>query len=217
MQIVNHVPEPHHSIGKFLSEDPVIHRTSTIHNCKMGVYSEVMAGCYCKEITLGNYSYLATDVKAIWCEIGHFTSIASHCVINPGNHPYHRVTQSHCTYRRKQYGFADTDDDEFFQWRKDSKVTIGNDVWMGHGVYVMPGATISDGAVVAAGSVVTRNNPIRPYEIVAGSPAKMVKKRFSDDIIEKLLFIKFWNWDRAKLEENFDLFNDLERFVQIHT
>jgi phosphonate metabolism protein (transferase hexapeptide repeat family) len=174
----------------------------------------VEAGCFCNEITLGDYSYLSTSVRAIWCKIGKFSSIASHCVINPGNHPYQRVTQSHCTYRCRQYGFADQDDEAFFEWRRQDAVTIGHDVWLGHGVYVMPGATIADGAVVAAGSVVTRNRPVGPYEIAAGSPAKPVKKRFPERIIDRLLEIRFWDWPREKLEQRFKDLYDVTAFVE---
>jgi phosphonate metabolism protein (transferase hexapeptide repeat family) len=168
----------------------------------------VEAGCFCNEITLGDYSYLSTCVRAIWCDIGKFSSIASHCVINPGNHPYQRVTQSHCTYRCRQYGFADQDDAGFFERRRQDAVTIGHDVWLGHGVYVMPGAAI------AAGSVVTRNRPVGPYEIAAGSPAKPIKKRFSDRIIDRLLKIRFWDWPREKLEQGFKDLYDVEAFIE---
>ncbi|AWN51770.1 hypothetical protein DK412_08785 [Methylobacterium sp. 17Sr1-1] len=64
---------------------------------------------------------------------------------------------------------------------------IGNDVWIGAGVMMMPGITIGDGAVVAAGSVVTKDVP--PYSIVGGSPAKLIKRRFSDEIYERMLSV----------------------------
>lgn len=199
---------------KKLSPMPLVHETSTVIRSRLGEYTEVDANCFCNEITLGNYSYLSTSVRAIWCDIGRFSSIASHCVINPGNHPYQRVTQSHCTYRCRQYGFANQDDDEFFKWRKRDSVIIGHDVWLGHGVYVMPGATIATGAVVAAGSVVTRTHPVGPYEIAAGSPAKPVKKRFPEEIISRLLEIRFWDWPREKLEQAFKDLYDIETFIQ---
>lgn len=214
MHTIYQVSDNNELVEKQLSRTPLIHSSSTVISSLFGDFTEVEAHCFCNEIALGDYSYLSTSVRALYCEIGKFTSIASHCVINPGNHPYHRVTQSHCTYRRKQYGFGDTDDADFFEWRKSQKVIIGHDVWLGHGVYVMPGAVIATGAVIAAGSVVTAKHPVGPYEIAAGSPAKAVKKRFSDEIIERLLDIRFWDWNREKMEKAFHDFSDVKTFLQ---
>jgi phosphonate metabolism protein (transferase hexapeptide repeat family) len=214
MHDITHLAANNELKQKKLFSRPLIHESSTVINSRFGEYTEIAAGCFCNEITLGDYSYLSSCVRAIWCDIGKFSSIASHCVINPGNHPYQRVTQSHCTYRCRQYGFADQDDDAFFEWRRQDVVTIGHDVWLGHGVYVMPGAKIATGAVVAAGSVVTRNRPVGPYEIAAGSPAKPVKKRFSDRTIDRLLEIQFWDWPREKLEQGFRDLYDVEAFIE---
>lgn len=214
MHDITHLAANNELKQKKLFSRPLIHESSTVINSRFGEYTEIEAGCFCNEITLEDYSYLSSCVRAIWCDIGRFSSIASHCVINPGNHPYQRVTQSHCTYRCRQYGFADQDDDAFFEWRRQDAVTIGHDVWLGHGVYVMPGAKIATGAVVAAGSVVTRNRPVGPYEIAAGSPAKPVKKRFSDRTIDRLLEIRFWDWPREKLEQGFRDLYDVEAFIE---
>ena len=198
---------------KHLGTTPLIHPTASVLNSRLGDYTEIEADCFCNEISLGSYSYLSSSVRAVWCDIGSFVSIASHCVINPGNHPYHRVTQNHCTYRRKQYGFADSDDTDFFKWRKEQKTDIGHDAWLGHGVYVMPGAAIGIGAVVAAGAVVTKKHPVEPYTIAAGVPARKIKMRFDKNIIRRLLEIRYWDWDREKLKKAFPDFNNVNRFV----
>ncbi|QGZ38117.1 virginiamycin A acetyltransferase [Pseudoduganella flava] len=79
---------------------------------------------------------------------------------------------------------------------------IGNDVWIGYDVLVMPGVTIGDGAIVAARSVVTADVP--PYAIVGGNPARVLKKRFDDETIARLLAIRWWDrpaeWVTANLE-----------------
>lgn len=82
---------------------------------------------------------------------------------------------------------------------------IGNDVWIGQNVTIMPGVKIGDGAIVAANSTVTKN--VEPYTIVGGNPAKVIKKRFSDEIIELLLELQWWDWDEEKI------FNNLEQLV----
>ncbi len=80
---------------------------------------------------------------------------------------------------------------------------IGNDVWIGAETMIMPGVKIADGAVIGARSLVTKN--IGPYEIWGGNPAKMIKKRFCDEDIQKLLDIKWWDWDIKKIKENLPL------------
>ncbi len=77
---------------------------------------------------------------------------------------------------------------------------IGNDVWFGHESVIMPGVTIGDGAIIAAKALVTKNVP--PYTIVGGNPAKVIRKRFDDATIAKLLEIKWWDWDYAKITAN---------------
>ncbi len=80
---------------------------------------------------------------------------------------------------------------------------VGNDVWIGIDATIMAGVTIGDGAIIAAKSVVTKD--VEPYTIVGGNPAKVIKKRFDDKTIKKLLKIKWWNWDTEKIEKNRDL------------
>jgi chloramphenicol O-acetyltransferase type B len=76
---------------------------------------------------------------------------------------------------------------------------IGSDVWIGAETMIMPGITIGDGAVIAARSLVTKN--IGSYEIWGGNPAKLIKKRFDDDKIEKLLKMKWWDWDLSNIKK----------------
>lgn len=79
---------------------------------------------------------------------------------------------------------------------------IGNDVWIGTESLIMPGIHIGDGAVIAARAVVTKN--VGPYEIWGGNPAKLIKKRFTDEEIQQLLEIQWWNWDVATIKRNLD-------------
>lgn len=74
---------------------------------------------------------------------------------------------------------------------------IGNDVWIGYNSTIMPGIKIGDGAIIATNSTVTKN--VEPYSIVGGNPAKEIKKRFTKEQIEKLLEIKWWNWEIEKI------------------
>jgi len=191
---------------------PQIHPSARVSDCVIGCYTDIGANWTLIESRLGDYSYLAgSDGMAIYTDIGKFCSIASHAVINPGDHPMERVTQHHCTYRRRRYGFAATDDEEVFEWRRRNRCRIGHDVWIGTGAKIMAGVCIGIGAVVAAGAVVTRD--VAPYQVVAGVPAQPLRMRFSSDIIERLMAIAWWDWDRLTLEQRFGDLSNLEGFL----
>ena len=85
-------------------------------------------------------------------------------------------------------------------WDNKGDTVIGNDVWIGYDAIIMPGVKIGDGAIIGTRAVVTKDIP--PYTIVGGVPAKPIRKRFDDKTIEKLLSIKWWNWDKEKIKQN---------------
>ena len=84
-------------------------------------------------------------------------------------------------------------------YKPSMKVEIGNDVWIGEGACIVSGVKIGDGAVIGAHAVVTKN--VEPYSIVAGVPAKEIRKRFDDTVIHKLLELKWWDWSEDKLKK----------------
>lgn len=92
-------------------------------------------------------------------------------------------------------------------------VVIGNDVWIGANVIILPGVKVGDGAILAAGAVVTKN--VEPYSIVGGVPAKHIKYRFSQEMREAFLRIKWWDWPIEKIKENRELFYQPELFCQV--
>ena len=160
---------------------------------------------------MNDYSYNAGDNQIIYAEIGKFSNIASHVRINPGNHPMERVTLHHITYRRAMYGLGQ-DDDSFFEWRRSHRCRIGHDTWIGHNAVIMPGVTVGTGAVIGSGAVVTKD--VEPYMIAVGVAAKPMRSRFPDEVIEKLLALAWWDWDRPTLEARFDDLYDIHRFVE---
>lgn len=85
-------------------------------------------------------------------------------------------------------------------WDNKGDIVIGNDVWIGYDAIIMSGVTIGDGAIIGTRAIVT--NDVPPYTIVGGIPAKVIKKRFRDDIILKLLKIKWWDWPYEKIKAN---------------
>ncbi|WP_352792424.1 CatB-related O-acetyltransferase [Mesorhizobium sp. M0771] len=95
-------------------------------------------------------------------------------------------------------------------------ISVGNDVWIGHGAIILPGVSIGDGAIVGAGSVVTKDVP--PYAIVAGNAARLIRYRFAEDVIAKMLSIRWWEWSDEKVkQEAASLLGPIEAFVAQHS
>ena len=91
-------------------------------------------------------------------------------------------------------------------------VTVGNDVWIGARAIIMDGIKIGDGAIIGANSVVTKDVP--PYAIVAGCPAKLIRYRFSEDVINKLLELCWWDYPKEFIVNNLP-FDDVEECIKI--
>ncbi|WP_315781737.1 MULTISPECIES: chloramphenicol acetyltransferase [unclassified Bradyrhizobium] len=194
--------------GKSLSIHPTVDPTATLHDVRLGAYCEVGARTILNEVAMDDYSYVVNDAQITYTTIGKFCSIAAMTRINPGNHPMHRATQAHFTYRASAYFPGEPDDAEFFAWRRQHHVDIGHDVWIGHGAIVLPGRNIGTGAVVAAGAIVTKDVP--DYTIVAGNPARLLKRRFPEDIAERLRRLAWWDWDHDALRAALPDFRRLE-------
>lgn len=189
-----------------LSKKPSIHPTALVKDSVLGAWTEVGARTSIKETEMGDYSYVVNDSQIIYAKIGKFCSIASHTRINPGNHPLDHAVLHHFTYRSRQFQLAE-DNEEFFDWRRSYRVTIGHDVWIGHGAVVLPGVKIGTGAAIGAGAVVSKD--VLPFMIVGGVPAGVIRERFPKKVQEGLLRICWWNWPRKKLREALSDFRHL--------
>ena len=183
--------------GKQLSIQPTIDLTASVRDSKLGAYTEVGARTILLEVAMDDYSYVVNDSQITYTTIGKFCSIAAMTRINPGNHPMHRVTQAHFTYRASAYFPGESDDVEFFAWRRRHHIHIGHDVWIGHGAVVLPGRNVGTGAVIAAGAIVTKDVPA--YTIVAGNPARPIKRRFPEAVAGRLAGLGWWDWDHEML------------------
>ena len=147
--------------------------------------------------------------------IGKFCQIASGTkfIMGPANHRISSVS----TYPFHVFGGAwrDNTPPHLSQLPRKGDIVVGNDVWLGRESVVMPGVSIGDGAIVGAYSVVTRDVP--PYGVVGGNPARLIKKRFSDEWIAILLELKWWDFEAEKLVKFLPLLcdPDLEKVKQI--
>lgn len=139
--------------------------------------------------------------------IGKFCAIASDVkfMMNGGNHPLNSFT----TYPFAIFGHG-WEDKMSVEGTSKGDTVIGNDVWLGYNALIMPGIRIGDGAIIAANSVVTKN--VEPYCIVGGNPAKLIKKRFEDEVINLLLKLQWWDWPLEKITDNIAILcsNDLQ-------
>jgi len=131
-------------------------------------------------------------------KIGKFCMIASGVtfIMNGANH----LTDAISTYPFAIFGKGWENAMEGKSYPTKGDTIIGNDVWIGYNATIMAGVKIGDGAIIATNSTITKD--VESYTIVGGNPASEIKKRFSPDHIEKLLKLKWWNWDLEKITQN---------------
>lgn len=174
----------------------------------------------CYNVIIGNYSSIRDRGRAMNAIIGNYSVIAKECEIGLGVHPTNYITCHSIFYKNSPWGFHK-------EWvmpiKSIAKTThIGNDVWIGAKCIVMDGVTIGNGAIVAAGSVVTKDVP--SFAVVGGAPAKFIKYRFSQDIIDRLEEIQWWNLPDEEITKRIELWHiknptleDINRFFPAET
>lgn len=183
-----------------------------LENVKLGQYNLFAKNVIFTNSEIGDYSYLGENTRINNVTIGKFTCIAQNVQIGLGKHPANTFVSIHPVFfsTTKQVGTTFVDKNYFNE--DPTKVKIGNDVWIGANVIVNANVNIGDGAIIASGSVVTKN--VEPYSIVGGNPAKIIKKRFSDTEIDKLLEIKWWNNSESYLRDNAMMFLNINDFLE---
>lgn len=177
-----------------LAQDIYIHPDSYIGNNTSIGYGTNINGL----------AYIASG-KRCPVSIGKYCAIAHNFRIRPRNHNTNYINLQ--DKFQEKHGFPSLESIK-------GPVTIGNNVWIADNVIVLSGVSIGDGAVIGAGSIVTKDIP--PYSLAVGSPAKVIKKRFSEQVISQLLQINWWDWSNTKIEKNRSLFElNLSEFSEI--
>lgn len=171
--------------------------------------SKVCSAAHVVYSELGKYSYIGNYSTVIHTSIGNYTSIGDYCTIGGMAHPLTWLSTSPVFHEGKNCLNYNIGKEPFIPHKK---TFIGHDVWIGGNCHIKSGITIGNGAVIGMGSVVTKN--VGPYEIWAGNPAKQIRKRFTEEQIEALKKINWYDWNEERLLQYRDSFNNIERFIE---
>lgn len=190
-----------------IEKNSTVGDNSKVENSTLSDNVRIDRNNYIFDSNIGRHSYTGSNTKIIAATIGKFVSISWNVSIGGGNHDYTRLTNHSFLY--DNFSHIRPEGKEAAYNRFSKPCVIGNDVWIATGAIINRGVTIGDGAVVASGAVVTKDVP--PYAIVAGCPAKVIKYRFDKEKIDKLMEMKWWEWEDEKIRENYKLFVEKEK------
>lgn len=195
----------------------------TLHfneDLKIEKYTRIRTGNFLP--SMGSFSYTRSPMPPSRTVIGRYCSLAQNIRVFDESHPIHSFTTSTLLYKNRLEFSAINKNGKQFKIIKNivpkaKKVILQNDIWIGSHVALKPGITLHNGCCVGTGAVVTKDVP--PYAVVAGNPAKIVKMRFPEKTIEKLLQTQWWNYCFSEFDgidgnteiNNFiEIFNDLK-------
>ena len=173
-------------------------------DCEIAPHGVVYLQSRLSGVALGDYSYIGRGTIIHNARIGKFCSISDFCVIGLPGHNINTISSSPL--------FSEVNNGTKSSWVKKDlpqepiNIKIGNDVWIGYRAIIPTNVTIGDGAVIAAGAVVVKDVP--PYAIVGGVPARVIRYRFSQEIIDRLLELRYWEKNDEEIKANLPLFQN---------
>ena len=196
------------NLGFFLSKMCRLLNRPALRDCEVSSLASVGTGSNLINVKMGDYSYCGKNCSMLDTKIGSFCSIASYCAIGGVAHPMTNVSTSPVFSKgrnvfRENLGELDIP--------RAKPVVIGSDVWIGEKVFIKDGIQVGHGAVIGAHSVITGDVP--PYAIVAGAPARIIRYRFKEEQIVRLLESKWWDLPISELKNNARYMNDVDLFL----
>lgn len=181
-----------HLYSKFFKK---VLRGKSVINCQIDDTAYINSGCTIYDCSMRRYSYMGYDCQILNTDIGSFCSIASGVHIGEAEHPTEWVSTSPVFQKVKNSSIKK----RFAQIElpPSKRTIIGHDVWIGTNAIIKQGVHIGTGAVIASGAIVTKD--VEPYAIVGGCPAKVIKYRFNNEVIQQLLLSEWWDYNEPKL------------------
>jgi phosphonate metabolism protein (transferase hexapeptide repeat family) len=174
---------------------------------RFGAYVELGRGSRVSGSVLGDYSYCDRYADIANADIGKMVNIAAFARIGATDHPLGKAALHHFHYRSDDYWDDAERDHGWFALRRARRAAIGHDAWIGAQAQVKPGVAMGVGSVAASGAVVTRDVP--DFWIVAGVPARPLRRRFPDAVCAGLVRLAWWDWDHATLRDRLEDFRTL--------
>jgi len=200
-----HRLQKRHGFSRIKPFDPY-----SIHSSTFGDRCFITAPVSIWNCSIGDFSRVREFAHVESTNVGKFCSIARNAFVGLGPHALDSFASQHPYFYHphRDLGYPPTKR----TGPPHPTTRLGNDVWIGAGARVVAGTVIGDGAVVAAGSVLTKDVP--PYAIFGGVPARLIRFRFADRVIEKLLEIKWWDLGDAWLRNHLHLMQNVERLIE---
>ena len=196
----------------FNRERPAFIKQSVLRNSAIDTEAKLHPPYHIVHVKISKGTYLAPNATVSFTSTGKFCSIGPNFLCGYGIHPTNGISTSPFFYSTKKQNGATLATEDKLDERKN--ISIGNDVFIGANVMVLDGVCIGDGVVIGAGSVVSKDIP--PYAIAVGNPIQIIKYRFSEEVINDLMEIKWWDWESEKLKEVERNFFDITEFIKKH-
>jgi acetyltransferase-like isoleucine patch superfamily enzyme len=190
--------------NSLIGSDVIVGNDAIVIDSEIGDFISINRRNYILKSCIGSFSYTGIGTSIRSAQVGKFCSLAWDIFIGGGNHDFDKITTSPLWRFHKLSGEHEKVKGELEKrYKIFGETSIGNDVWIGSNCIILRNVHIGDGAIIGAGAIVTKDVP--PYSIVIGAPAKQLKKRFPEHIIDSLLEIKWWDWPVDIIKANIDL------------